>query len=376
MKATHVVPSIANLASGPSWSVPRLCEELAEQALDVSLEVLEAGGRSLDKVDLRAHGRVGIFGSFGVSPSLRRSVTRALREDDVVHNHGLWMAPNIYPGLVKPTSRSAVLIMAPHGTLAPWAWKWNAWKKRPVWYLGQRRALTRADGFHATAPAEVEHIRGRGFSQPVAMVPNGVRVPPKVDSRPRSPKEALFVGRVHPQKGLTMLLRAWARVASDRTDWLLRIVGPDADGHATEVSDLAARLDLGNVCIDGPKFGDEKRSAYERASLFVLPTHTENFGMVVAEALAHGVPTLTTTSAPWEGLETNDCGWWVKPEEDAIAEALTAAMSLPEERRQAMGQMGRRWMKEEFSWSVQGEKMRVFYEWLLGGGEPPSFVHM
>lgn len=339
--------------------------------------MLEDGERKADQLQVKSHGRLPVFGGLGISRSMRRDVLSALEKADIVHSHGLWMAPNIYPGLLAEEDRSAALVVSPRGTLAPWAWSWKAWKKRPLWHLGQRRTLERADGFHATAEAEVDHIRERGFEQPVAVVPNGVEVPSltKKEADPW-PRETLFLSRIHPKKGLPMLLRAWSQVAARRDDWRLRIVGPDEEGHGDELAVLADHLNLENVSFEGPAFGREKSAAYRRASLFVLPTRSENFGIVVAEALAHGVPVLTTKAAPWAGLEERDCGWWVDPEVDAIASRLRQALELSQDQLDGMGRRGRRWMAEEFSWRVQGNKMHGYYEWLMDGGEPPPFVRL
>ena len=106
----------------------------------------------------------------------------------------------------------------------------------------------------------------------------------------------------------------------------------------------------------------------------VLPTHSENFGMVVAEALACGTPVICSYGAPWAGLVTNKCGWWVPTEESALESAMCEAMSLDDMARRNMGARGREWMKRDFDWNAIGRKMKIAYTWLLNGGDKPEWV--
>jgi glycosyltransferase involved in cell wall biosynthesis len=137
---------------------------------------------------------------------------------------------------------------------------------------------------------------------------------------------------------------------------------------------LAAELHLPRLTWLDAVVGDEKDALYRSADLFVLPTHGENFGLVVAEALAHGVPVVTSHHAPWEGLESQGCGWWVELGESSLIEALDEAMRLPAETRAAMGARGRAWIQREFAWPPIAHQLLEVYRWAVGGGQPPSSV--
>jgi glycosyltransferase involved in cell wall biosynthesis len=158
--------------------------------------------------------------------------------------------------------------------------------------------------------------------------------------------------------------------------WILEIVGPSENGHRAELERQAASLGIdGDVQFAGAVDDAVKWHKYAGADLFVLPSHSENFGIVVAEALAAGVPALTTTGTPWEELDTHDCGWWVDPKVDSITDALDTATRLSSDARRAMGRRGRTLVTNRYTWDAVGQKMMATYRWLTGDGqEPPSHV--
>jgi len=152
------------------------------------------------------------------------------------------------------------------------------------------------------------------------------------------------------------------------------IAGPDNGGYLPKMKKLAGDLRLQRVRFIGPVYGEEKTAAYQQADLFVLPTYSENFGMSVAEALAAGTPAIVTRGAPWEGLESNNAGWWIDIGIDPLVDALKASMSQPPEVLYGMGEQGKKWMDREYSWPSIGERMTKTYDWLLNGGDRPDWV--
>ena len=186
----------------------------------------------------------------------------------------------------------------------------------------------------------------------------------------------LFLSRIHPTKAIDRLLAAWAQLQTRHPDWRLVIAGRGEVAHVEEVEALAKTLGVDRVEFPGPLFGDAKAQAYSGADLFVLPTHSENFGMVVAEALAHGCPAVVSRGAPWAGLETEGCGWWVDNSVESLVAALDAAMHSPPEQLAAMGLRGRAWMERDYGWAAIGQKMDAAYRWLVNGGERPAWVRL
>ncbi|HEY6940488.1 glycosyltransferase [Dokdonella sp.] len=371
MKLVHVVPHVDAEAAGPSYSVPRLCETLAARGHEVALVCLAA--RDIAGVRVELHRQWPVLERFAVSPGHAFALRRAAAEVDIVHNHSLWSMVNVAAGWVVP-ARRARLVASPRGTLSRWALGRRRTLKRMLWPL-QRRVLARADLLHATSEAEYEDIRSLHLAAPVAVVPNGVDLPQLRGAQPvQAMRTLLFLSRIHPTKALDRLLRAWADLQALHPDWRLRIAGHGEPRHVAEAAALARELHLQRVEFAGALYGAEKSDAYFAADLFVLPTHSENFGMAVAEALAHGVPAVVARGAPWAGLETERCGWWVDNDVATLAGALDAAMREPRGRLGEMGMAGRRWMERDFSWNSVAERIESAYRWTLGGAPQPSCV--
>jgi len=186
----------------------------------------------------------------------------------------------------------------------------------------------------------------------------------------------LFLSRVHPKKGIETLLRAWARVEGQNPDWDLKIVGVGAPEYLDDLSTLVAKLGLSRASLPGPLYGTDKQKVYDEADLFILPTHSENFGLVVAEALASGCPAIVTRGAPWAGLEQHGCGWWIAHSVEEMATTLQDALKRPAAELSEMGTRGRLWMQKEFSWRGISEQMAEAYEWTLHGGRVPTCVRV
>ena len=377
MKVAHVLAGLDNAAAGTSYSVLRLAAGLAEREVAGEvLSLLPIEDELAAGAEVIGFPRFPLIRRLGISPAMRRGLFA--HDATLLHNHGLWMMPNVYAGTVA-RRRQIPLVFSPRGMLSEWALGFSRWRKRIAWWvLGQRRAVAATDCFHATSESEAEDIRRLGFRQPIAVIPNGIDLPDLTSPAPPADREerhsVLFLSRVHPKKGVPILVRAWRQVERRFPGWDLVIAGPDERGHLAEVQKLARALELKRVSFPGPAYGLEKQTLCRRADLFVLPTHSENFGLVIAEALAFGVPVITTTGAPWQELERRGCGWWIELSEHNLARALEAAMSLPGERRVAMGQRGRLWMERSFGWPRVGAEMKAVYEWVLGRGRPPACV--
>ena len=372
----QTVPRINTESSGPTYTVQRLCENLHQQGASVSLHLL--GPAQLDKfngfmvVEYPAWS-IPWFRRFGLSPSMARGLRKSAVKADILHNHSLWMAPNIYPASAVQKTKCK-LVVSPRGTLSSWALNRSNFRKSVVWRLGQRKVLERAELFHATAESEAEDIRRLGFRRPIAVIPNGIDVPvlPK-ENREKSMKRLLFLSRIHSKKGVDILLRAWARIEKEFPGWRLDIVGP-LDGKYPEAMEaLAKEMGLQRVSFVGELGGEEKSRAYTTADLFVLPSHSENFGVVAAEALAHGTPVVVTKGAPWEGLVTHHCGWWIDIGVEPLVACFKEALACSTDHLAAMGAAGRRWMQDEYSWNRIAGMMMEAYEWTLHGGKKPEF---
>jgi glycosyltransferase involved in cell wall biosynthesis len=308
-----------------------------------------------------------------------RAQLRALMQKtpvSLVHNHGTWLPVNHFASRAARAFNKPIIIQ-PHGMLEPWSLDHRLAKKRLAMWAYQGNDLRRATAFVATADSECESIRKLGLKQPVAIIPNGVSMDglthPRASRDPARPKRiALFLSRVHPKKGIPDLLRAWAQVG--RSDWLLQIVGPEEIGHLKECRDLARTLAIeDHVHFLGEVYGAEKSRLYQDADLFVLPTYSENFGIVVAEALSFGLPVITTKGTPWCDLETHQCGWWIDCGVDPLTRTLLAAFDMDDETRLEMGSRGRQYV-QQYTWERNAALTAHFYRWILNRVDPGDFI--
>src|SRR6266700_556925 len=385
LRSVHVIAGLDPAHGGPSYTVPRLCQALAMAGGGARLLSVEGtDGRGIAPDDDAGCSFPRDWTSVPLLRELRSSsgLTRALRElapkADVIHNHGLWLMPNVEAGRAALLARKP-FIVAPRGMLSPEALAFSRLKKHVVWALLQGNVVRRASCIHVTSEQEHDEIRDFELKNPVAVIPNGIDIP-VLDSRSTAATDGgrtvLSLGRIHPKKGLDRLVRAWAQVEFVHPEWRLRIVGPDELGHARELAALAAEMKTQRMSIEGPVAGDAKTAAYREADLFVLPTLNENFAITVAEALSFGTPVIATKGAPWRGLASEGCGWWVDHGVEPLAAALTDAMAMGRRALQTKGAKGRAWMKRDFSWDCVAHDMLDVYRWLSSGGEVPNTVRL
>jgi glycosyltransferase involved in cell wall biosynthesis len=382
MRVVHVVASIDDEAAGPSVSAPRLAEAQARAGAQASLSTVAGWKKGHASQISVPHTRyepsfpdVPVLRNLAASHAMRQALLDQAHSADVLHTHGLWLMPNVYPAAAAKR-RGATFVISPRGMLAGAALRFSATKKHIFWALAQKRAAESAALFHATSEQEALDIRAMGLTAPIVVAANGVDLPDLPEAAPpdASLRTILYLGRVHPKKGLEHLMRAWAEVEASAAAWRLRIVGPSELGHADDLRVLAAQLGIQRIVIEGPLYGAEKTAAYRDASLFVLPSLNENFAMTVAESLAAGTPVISTRGAPWAGLERERCGWWVDCGPAALAEALRLAVSLPGEMLAAMGARGRAWMARDFSWDRTARVVLDAYMWVKGDGPKPSAI--
>jgi glycosyltransferase involved in cell wall biosynthesis len=384
VRVVHVVAGIRRADGGPAYSVPRLCKALLKSGVRPTLFSVSAAAGNPDPCarcdDERFfawdYAGVPLLQELRASSGLFAGLATETVNSDVVHNHGLWLMPNVYAGWAASRARTP-LIVAPRGMLGGAALRFSRMKKVLFWHFLQGPAIRCAACYHATSRQEYEDIRAYGLTQPVAIIPNGIDLPEPHGNRTSADsagRVVLSLGRIHPKKGLERLVRAWAKVEATHPGWRLRIVGPPEVDHDAQLRALAATLKLSRVSIEPPIYGEEKYTAFREADFFVLPTLNENFAMTVAEALAAGTPVISTKGAPWAGLEAERCGWWIDHGIEPLAAALSGAMAMPREELRAMGRRGRAWVARDFGWDAIASKMAAVYAWLAGRAEPPEWV--
>src|SRR6516165_9593028 len=259
LRSVHVIAGLDPAHGGPSYMVPRLCQALATAGAEVRMLSVAGDNRCGISLDndasdcfLQDWPHIPVLRDLRHSSSLACALHKLARKVDVIHDHGLWLMPNVDAG------RAALLagkpfIVAPRGMLAPAALAFSRLKKRAIWALLQGKVVRRAACIHATSEQEHDEIRNFGLNNPVAIIPNGIDLPePRARSvsGPAAGRIVLSLGRIHPKKGLDRLVRAWATLEAVHPDWRLRIVGPDERGHAGELIALAAELKARRVSVE------------------------------------------------------------------------------------------------------------------------------
>lgn len=374
MRCIHTIASTRLDHGGTSRSVPALCDALATLGVDVHLVAGRPADRRVacgwpaDASRVHAVGESSHMRAWGISGKFRRQLADLCLNfaTPIIHDHGAWLATN-HAAATFARRQSLIRVVSPRGMLSHWSLR-RAWlKKQAAWHAYQRRDLATAAAFHATSEAEATEIRELGFEQPIVVIPNGVESPPLVERTiaPNGQRSMLFMSRIHPKKGLLNLVHAWGAAAPGR-EWRLTIAGPDESGHRAAVEQAVSELGLERqVTFPGEIVDSEKWRAYAAADVFILPSFSENFGLVVAEALAVGTPVITTTGAPWQDLAANGCGWCVAPDVESLAVAIRRACGLTPERLQQMGERGAAWVGAKFTWSGAAARMIDFYDQLL-----------
>jgi glycosyltransferase involved in cell wall biosynthesis len=376
MRIIHVVPGLVTESSGPTHSVTQLAASLRALGCQADVAALRLGGSIADSHRVRQFPVSFGMRKLGVSRQMRSWLDAEATSGtvDLLHSHGLWMMPNVYPGW---TSRrhGIPLLVSPRGTLSEWAFQSGSVAKPAFWRFLQRAVIEQAAVVHVTSQAEFEDVRRRGFTPPIALIPNGVGIPDdgRIHADARRPTIG-YLGRLHPTKRLEMLFEAWLRIERRYPEWSVEIAGPHQHPYATQLQRLALSMGLERVRFRGELVGEAKLAFLRTVSITVLPTHSENFGMSVAESLACGTPAIVTRGAPWGGLDTEHAGWWIEGSTDALEHALVRAMETPPQTLSEMGSAGRCWMERDFSWRRIGEMMHATYGWITGNSTRPSWV--
>ncbi len=381
MKIIQVVSGLGLEKSGVSHALLGLCSGLVQNQCEVELHFAGVIPNRHVPCPFKCYSYFEhLFPNLKFSREMYHGLKESCQGVDILHTNSFWMMPNVYPFWVAK-KRFVKVVTSPHGCFAPWALKHSRLKKLIFGTLLQYPALKRTDMFHATCEKEYEEIRAQGYKQPVAIVPIGVDLPalatchlPLATEHNRL-RRIVFFGRVHKVKAVDHLVKAWGQLHANLPEWELVIAGPDC-GAKGELEAIIAEEKIPRVRFVGEIYGLAKYDFLTEADIYVLPSHTENFGVTVAEALVCGTPTIASQGTPWEGLETEQCGKWVPIGVEPLVEALRELTCLTDDERAEMGKRGRAWIQRDFSWEGIGAKMKAAYAWLLGQGEKPDFVRV
>jgi glycosyltransferase involved in cell wall biosynthesis len=380
MRILHVVAGLQPAGAGLSEVVPRFALEAKRLGHEVSIATVASGTGLLSNAAVQAleEGvRILRFApsfpqAIYFSTAMLRGLPAIASAADVVHVHSNWTFP-VWWASHCARRADRPLVMSPHGCLDPVRLAHSFWKKRLVGPF-DHRCLRQAAMIHATSELERSWIHGylayhSHQSDPVVVIPCGVDLPAsRPAALPRSRhRQVLYLGRLHPLKGLDALLPAWAIATSKLVSgdsWRLVIAGPGERSIVNGLKRQATELGVKNMFFPGPLYGADKAEVVAGADLLVLPSRSENFGMVVAEALAAGVPVIATKGTPWGEIE-GKCGWHAEATIEGLAHALIEAMRASDEDRAAMGERGRELVRTRYRWTTVGRSLVDAYSRLV-----------
>ena len=319
------------------------------------------------------------------SRGLRRSVLD--QPLDVLHQHGLWQSPSLVATEWRRRFRKPSIV-SPHGMLDRWALEHSAWKKRIAGALYERTNLKNANVVHALCDAEMNSIREYGINKPIAVIPNGVeipnlsrdhRTPDFMESIPEGSKVLLYLGRIHPKKGIELAIRALGELSkfgqNPMRDWVLLIAGWNQNDHQSELQQIASECGVAGQCrFIGPQFDAAKTACYRFSDAFILPSYSEGLPMVVLEAWSHGLPVMMTDACNLKCGFDESAAVRVDTNVASIVKGLTQIGAMSANDRKQMGANGRNLVSKSFTWEKVAKDMISVYQWCWGEAEKPDCV--
>ena len=414
LRTAILTGSVSRRAGGLFTSVRRLAQSLAGlTAMEVHVLALQDDWTLEDIPEWRPL-QPEVFRRLGpaalhFAPRLARRLENL--QPDLIRVDGLWTYISV-ASLRWHQKTKHPHVVAPRGMLDPWALNNSRFKKKLAALVFENAHLRRAACLHALCQSEVKSIRGYGLANPICVVPNGIDLPAMVESPglmvegsalhrfAARRKTLLFLGRIHPKKGLVNLLKAWAAVQRTEggrqrsEEWVFAIAGWDEGGHEDELKRLATELGTAwvgvrehrtsniehptsNACsllFLGPQFGEEKAACYRGCEAFILPSFSEGLPMVVLEAWAYGKPVLMTPECNLPEGFAAGAALRIEPSAESIARALEDVFRAPPAALRTMGEKGRELVRDRFAWPNVASDMKAVYGWVLGGGSKPSCV--
>ena len=388
MKVLHITPAFAPAYAygGPISVLRELCFQLARQGHEVRVLTTDSGGlrRSLDvptQTEVRLEERLRVqyckrLARHSVSLHLLRSLPAYIQWADVVHLTAVYNFPTL-PALLLCRILKKPVLWSPHGVLQRWAGSRRTCLKA-VWEGICRALAPKQVILHTTSEDEARESGQRFPGLPVHVIPWGVKTRDLVDRVPQSGRlRLLYLGRLEEKKGIENLIEACAILAaSSKLEWSLTVAGTGPSAYARSLATrirqagLEARGDVSAKTIQlvGEVSGEDKDWLFAKSDVLVVPSYTENFSVVVGEALAREMPVITSTGTPWERVEPMGCGLYVDNSPRSLADAIESISRLP---IPEMGKRGREWVAREFPWPLTALRLGQCYQELVKAQESP-----
>lgn len=376
-----VVGGISSPASGIASTVGKLSSALVDEGTDVTVFVADTGRRGCSEFatseEVRRVVEPGRWAfRLQYSRKLRHRIAASVSDFDVIHNHNLWVLPTHYSSTFAHQAGKPV-IFSSHGYFMDSALRHSRWKKRLAGVLFQDKDLDRSACIHALTKGEIDGIRSH-IKRPIVVIPNGVDTREfDVPVRPRhelltsykipaNKQIILFLGRLHPIKGIANLIPAWKSLCQQHRDWHLVFVGPDGGMLQTIQQETETEPLKSSVTIAGPMFGQDKCDLLIHADALVLPSVSEGLSLTILEALAARLPVVISAGCNFPEVAEHNCGTVVDASVAALADGLRGVMTVSIEERQMMGRCGRTLVENKYAWPKIARQMQKMYRWTIG----------
>ncbi|WP_040695290.1 hormogonium polysaccharide biosynthesis glycosyltransferase HpsP [Nodosilinea nodulosa] len=391
MRVLQIVPSISLVYGGPSQMVRGFAQGLAAAGAEVTILTTnsngDAGQPPLDVplgVPVKEDDYTVRY--FACAPWRRYKFSAGLlgwlyqhgREYDLAHIHALF-SPLSTAAAAIARSRHLPYVLRPLGTLDPADLQKKKYLKQVYGRLLEAPNLNGAAALHFTSPIEAEVSHRFGATAPDWVIPLGVQPPPQIADADRQtilaqlgiPSDRpllLYLSRIDPKKGLDLLLPALEQLTAEGLDFHLVLAGGNPQDPAYEKG-VVQRIEAGwlrdRTSLPGFVTGPTKAALLQSADLFVLPSHYENFGIAVAEAMAAGVPVVVSKGVYiWPDIAASGSGWVCGLTVAELAQGMAAAISNPNE-RQRRGQQAQAHAREHYNWDAIAQKTLVAYDTVL-----------
>jgi len=399
IKCVNFTTSLTRNAGGLYESVRCLVKALQNYKVNVSIfgnldEHSEADLEAWKPVQIRAYSPQ-FSKQFGYSKNFAKDLEQI--KPDLIHTHGLWTYPSVLTHSYSRKTRTPYMI-SPHGMVDSWAMNNSRLKKIVAYHLYEKKHLQDAKCLRALCESEANSFRQLGLKQPICVIPNGINMPEGLNCGGQEAsvqgdgrKTLLFLGRIHPKKGLPNALRAFKKALEESPSrvtkaWQFVIAGWNQGGHEEELMQLCEGLGLSfshrmqkhhkgrhsadaSVIFYGLAFKEEKKRLLENTDAFLLPSFSEGLPMSVLEAWSYGVPALITPECNLPEGNAAHAVIPIKTDAEAITEGLNTLFGMSDQDLREMGSRGKKLVLERFTWDSVARQMREVYDWMLGSRE-------
>jgi len=391
LQTLHIIENIDNSYGGPAKSVPFLIKYLNK--LEINNKIISIKLKDNEINDICEQNSIQIitteyngFKFLKYSNKLYHNIVNEITDKTILHTQSLWNYPP-YCAFQISKEYKVPLIMSIRGNLYDWNLNKSKWKKDLSLKLFQMKMFKEASCLHATEINELKAIRKLGIKTPVALISNAIEIEEfeNLSTKEEAKKNLnldkdkryiLFMSRIYSKKGLEYLVNSFIHIEHNFPEWEILIAGPIYDKpYFEKINQNIKKSKINNkVHYFGMVNGKKRLDLFASSDLFILPAHTENFGMVIGEAMACGLPVITTKGTPWEILNKKNAGWWIELEDESITNALEEAMLKTKVQLNKMGLNGYKIIKEDFTWNRVASQMKELYSWLLNKRKKPDFV--